>query len=264
MRNHFHLAVKTPLANLVAGMKWFLGVYTIRFNARHRLRGHLFAGRYKSLIVDDGDPHYLRTVCDYIHLNPSRAGLVKPKEALSAYRWSSYGDYLKPPTKRPAWLRVDRVQGEHGIRRDDSRGRLEFARRMEGLRMEKNPESRFEEIRRGWRFGSEEFRARMLERIEASGQENHIRREAAESMEQQAERMVTEGLRKAGWEEKRLRTERKGSPVKVEIARGLRRETTMTLSWIAKRLSMGSWTYVSNLLRPPDSPSKCVKDAASC
>ena len=53
MRNHFHLAVETPLGNLVAGMKWFLGTYTIRFNARHRLRGHLFSGRYKSLIVDD-------------------------------------------------------------------------------------------------------------------------------------------------------------------------------------------------------------------
>jgi putative transposase len=37
----------------------------------HRVRGHLFAGRYKSLIVDDRDPHYLRVVYDYIHLNPS-------------------------------------------------------------------------------------------------------------------------------------------------------------------------------------------------
>ena len=61
MRNHFHLVVETPLGNLVAGMKWFLGTYTIRFNARHRLRGHLFAGRYKSLLVDDRDLDYLRS-----------------------------------------------------------------------------------------------------------------------------------------------------------------------------------------------------------
>ncbi len=26
MRNHFHLVVETPAANLVAGMKWLLGV----------------------------------------------------------------------------------------------------------------------------------------------------------------------------------------------------------------------------------------------
>ena len=39
-------------ANLVAGMQWFLGTYTSRFNRRHRLFGHLFSGRYKSLIVE--------------------------------------------------------------------------------------------------------------------------------------------------------------------------------------------------------------------
>src|SRR5689334_8019736 len=52
MPNHFHLVVETPQANLVSGMKWFLGVYTARFNRRHKLFGHLFSGRYKSLIVD--------------------------------------------------------------------------------------------------------------------------------------------------------------------------------------------------------------------
>ena len=48
MANHFHLVVETPQANLVPGMKWFLGTYTSRFNRRHELFGHLFSGRYKS------------------------------------------------------------------------------------------------------------------------------------------------------------------------------------------------------------------------
>ena len=52
MRNHFHLVVETPKANLVAGMKWFLGTYTARFNRRHKLFAHLFSGRYKALVVD--------------------------------------------------------------------------------------------------------------------------------------------------------------------------------------------------------------------
>ena len=56
MRNHFHLVVETPQANLVAGMKWFLGTYTSRFNRRHRVFGHFFSGRNKALIVDDGNP----------------------------------------------------------------------------------------------------------------------------------------------------------------------------------------------------------------
>src|SRR6202007_1063182 len=36
MPNHFHLVVETPNANLVAGMKWFLGTYTSRFNRRQK------------------------------------------------------------------------------------------------------------------------------------------------------------------------------------------------------------------------------------
>jgi hypothetical protein len=44
--------MKTPRANWVAGLRWFLGPYTARFDWRHMLFGHLFSGRYKSLIVD--------------------------------------------------------------------------------------------------------------------------------------------------------------------------------------------------------------------
>jgi len=64
MGNHFHLVVETPKGNLVAGMKWFLGTYTARFNRRHKLFGHLFSGRYKALVVDAAAPGYLRTVCE--------------------------------------------------------------------------------------------------------------------------------------------------------------------------------------------------------
>ena len=42
LSNHFHLVIETPAPNLVAGMKWLLGVYTKRFNIRHRTCGHLF------------------------------------------------------------------------------------------------------------------------------------------------------------------------------------------------------------------------------
>jgi REP element-mobilizing transposase RayT len=59
MSNHFHLVVETPQPNLVSGMKWLLGTYTSRFNRRHKEFGHVFPGRYKSLIVDgsgNGNP----------------------------------------------------------------------------------------------------------------------------------------------------------------------------------------------------------------
>ncbi|MGI9114658.1 MAG: hypothetical protein DLM52_05705 [Chthoniobacterales bacterium] len=113
MSNHFHLVIETPRANLVAGMKWFLGTYTMAFNRRHRLSGHLFAGRYKSLLVDESNPLYLRAVCDYVHLNPARAGILESKERLES--WSSYPSYLGKPKARAACLRCDRLLGEHGL-----------------------------------------------------------------------------------------------------------------------------------------------------
>src|SRR6266567_1774710 len=51
MSNHFHLIVETPRSNLVAGMKWLLGTFTMRFNRRHRLSGHLFAGEKSGIGV---------------------------------------------------------------------------------------------------------------------------------------------------------------------------------------------------------------------
>src|ERR1051325_5242333 len=108
MCNHFHLVVETPRANLVDGMQWFLGTYTTRFNRRHHYFGHLFSGRYKALVVDGSGNGYLKTVCDYVHLNPVRAKLLKPDEPLKSYRWSSFPCYLKRPSQRPPWLRVDR------------------------------------------------------------------------------------------------------------------------------------------------------------
>ncbi len=58
-------------------MKWFLGTYTGRFNRRHGLSGHLFSGRSKALVVDSTSPGSLKTVCDYVHLNPAGARLLE-------------------------------------------------------------------------------------------------------------------------------------------------------------------------------------------
>jgi REP element-mobilizing transposase RayT len=75
MSKHFHLVVETPSPNLVLGMKWFLGTYTARFNARHEYRGHVFAGPYKSVLVDESDAMYLPIVCDYgAHLRLLQTG----------------------------------------------------------------------------------------------------------------------------------------------------------------------------------------------
>src|SRR5258706_12226514 len=107
MSNHFHLVLETPQPNLVAGMKWFLGVYTSRFNRRHKLFGHLFSGRYKALLVEGSGNGYLKTACDYVHLNPARAKLLGPEEPLGAFPWSSSPLYLDRHEGVPRWPRLD-------------------------------------------------------------------------------------------------------------------------------------------------------------
>jgi len=45
-------------------------------------------------------PGYLKTVCDYGHLNLARAKLLEPTQALRAYRWSSRPEFLERSGKR--------------------------------------------------------------------------------------------------------------------------------------------------------------------
>jgi putative transposase len=248
MSNHFHVVLETPVANLVTGMKWFLGTYTIRFNARHRLRGHLFAGRYKSVLIDEADPHYLRVACDYVHLNPARANLVERVQRLETYRWSSYGAYLDP-SLRPGWLRTDRIFGEHGLGADSRVTRLDFARGMESQRVEVNDREAGEPLlRKGWRLGGEAFLTRLLDQMERKVTPGHGATERAEVAEWKAERIIEASLPQIGWSEGDLQESRKGAPEKVEIAKRLREQTTLSLKQVANRLSMGTWQNASNLL----------------
>jgi len=94
MQNHFHLAVETPRANLVEGMHWLQGTLATRFNRFRDERGHLFQGRYQSILVEDFAG--LAGLVDYIHLNPVRAGIV-PAEQAAAFRWSSLSRFVKGP-----------------------------------------------------------------------------------------------------------------------------------------------------------------------
>ena len=171
MRNHFHLVVQTPKANLCVGMQWLLGTYTARFNRRHKLFGHLFSGRYKSLVVDGSGSGYLKSVCDYVHLNPVRAKLLQPEQTLREYRWSSYPEYLKAASQRAVWLRVERLLGEWRIAQDNAGGRRQFERGMEERRGQEISlvNEDWKRLRRGWCWGESSFRQELLAMI-AEGQ----------------------------------------------------------------------------------------------
>lgn len=248
MPNHFHLVLATPQPNLVVGMKWLLATYTSRFNRRHKLFGHLFSGRYKSLIVDGSGNGYLQTVCDYVHLNPLRAKLLRPEQSLASYAWTSIRDYLQPPQKRPAWLRVEALLGEHGIPKDSLAGRREFARRMRWRQETDEGAEDFKRVRRGWYLGDKAFRKELLAQMKERVGEHHYGEERVEADEARAEEIVREALGRRGWRESDLEKRPKGDPEKIKLAVRLRAQTPVTIKWIARRLRMGAWTHVNFLL----------------
>ena len=226
-------------------MQWLLAVYTSRFNHRQKEFGHLFSGRYKALVVDGSGSGYLKSVCDYVHLNPVRAGLLAPEEPLANYRWSSYPVYLSKPSVRPGWLRVDRLLGEWGIPTDTPAGRAEFSRSMETRRCAK-AEGDYQPT--GWYHGSEEFRQEKLDQVKELAKPTHRELEVRESDQARAERLLQQELAALGWSTSDLEGRRKGDPQKLRIACRLRRETTMTLAWISARLYMGTPSHLACLL----------------
>lgn len=240
MSNHYHVVLETPNANLVAGMAWLQGTYTTRLNHRHKLTGHVLSGRYKSQLVEGSGTGYLRTVCDYVHLNPVRAGLLKPEERLLAYPWSSFGYYLAAAPHRPQWMRVDRVLGEHGLQHDSPAVREEFERRMEARRLEPSDQEDVKALRRGWCLGSEEFKQQKLEGMESKVSEHHFGELRLETGQAKAERIITEELKRLDWQEADFALRRKHDPGKIQIALRLRKETTLSVKQIAERIHFGT------------------------
>lgn len=101
--NHYHLLLRTNHANLSKAMQWLGVTYTRRFNNRHCRSGHLFQGRFKSIVVEN-DAYVVELSC-YIHRNPLRAGIVK---RLIDYKWSTYSVYAYG-RKASDWLKTDLI-----------------------------------------------------------------------------------------------------------------------------------------------------------
>lgn len=94
MSNHIHLLIETgkfPLSKILQGINQS---YTMYFNRKYKTVGHLFQGRYKSILCDRDA--YLISLMKYIHLNPVRARMVKSPEE---YQWSSHNCYAKKKEK---------------------------------------------------------------------------------------------------------------------------------------------------------------------
>jgi putative transposase len=115
MTNHFHHFLETPQGDLSRVMHSLITSYSVYFNKKHDRVGHLFQGRYKSVLVEAAS--YAKELSRYIHLNPVRSGLV---DAPAGYPWSSYDVYLGT-VKPEKWLDTTVVLKLFGERMAESR-----------------------------------------------------------------------------------------------------------------------------------------------
>ena len=116
------------------------------------------------------DAHYFKSVADYIHLNPARAGLAGgERDRLVDYPWSSLRHYQKG--NAPDWQPMDRVLEAFRLSQN-RRGRaayvswLEPRAENEGGKIDAKA---LKAIRGGWYLGEEGFKDKLLGLMDKAG-----------------------------------------------------------------------------------------------
>ena len=127
MSNHFHLLLETPLANLSEFMRQFNITYTSYYNRKYNRVGHLYQGRYKSILVQKDN--YLHILSRYIHLNPLRVlkmenvSLKEKEKYLRQFKWSSLKGYINKNNTQ-SFVDYNTILSEYGG--DNQKGRNNY------------------------------------------------------------------------------------------------------------------------------------------
>jgi len=236
MRNHYHLALETPLPNLVEGMHWLQGTIATRFNRFRQEQGHLFQGRYHAILLEDRS--VLSRVVDYIHLNPVRARIVEASAAMT-YRWSSLGPFIK--ANRFSSLVACDWLTTLGLT-DDDKGWKRYLAHLVELAGSPDEQKRlgFASLSKGWAIGTLGWRKAVAR--------DHAHRALSPGIEAAQKRELAEARWRKKLEELLASSDRsydqlleapKGAPWKVQLARQLRQEEGTSIAWIAPNLHMG-------------------------
>jgi len=270
MSNHYHLFIQTPEPNLVAGMSWLQNTLTRRYNVRHQKWGRLFGDRYKAVVVEGEDRYHYQTLLDYIHLNPVRARMIRPKEGQSVmdYPWSSIaGGYAMPPKKRATWLDAaaglkafnltDTVPGRREmVERLDKRAVIEEIKSCGVPPQAADVDQRASHLRRGWYWGTQAFGdamrqlgAKLLQKATPASRAYQKHALVREHGERQAEAWLGRGLKAGGIKPDGLAQLKGSDPRKVLLADLMWRRTVMSQGWLAEKLAMKSAANVSQQIR---------------
>lgn len=238
LSNHYHCALETPEGNLSVGMQWLQSTFANRFNRAHLSRGHLFQGRFKSLVVDRDE--YLGPLIHYIHLNPVRAGLVS-EARLGSYRWSTLW-YLHQKRKRQDFMDLDVGLYYAGGLMDSPNGRKRYDLYLKGLE-ESDPMKRqlqFGKMCRGWALGGREFKESLVEKFLPVGSVRHLEgKDLQEANQIRWETILKHGMKALGKTKADIQSDKKSASWKVMIAYFMKERTSVSNVWLAKRLNMG-------------------------
>jgi hypothetical protein len=274
MGNHFHLLLETPEANLVSGMRMLLGTFGKAWNIRRQRQGHVFQGRYKAVpVAGEGaaDAHYFKSVADYIHLNPARAGLAGGSHGkLVDYPWSSLRHY--PKGNPPSWQPMDRVLEAFRLSKD-RRGRTSYLAWLEARANGHGGainEEAMEALRRGWYLGEEGFKDKLLDLLDKTadklrGKKSHAGDAVRAHHQVEAERIISILARDLGLPDSREELEqlKKSDARKVVCAALVKRRTSMSNEWIAERLAMGHPAsmsqHVNRMRKEPKAAKRIIK-----
>jgi putative transposase len=236
------MALETPDANLSVGMQWLQSTFANRFNRLVKERGHVFQGRYKSLVVERDA--YFGPLLNYIHLNPLRAHLVDAK-GLGIWRWSSLWYLLR---KRKRWdsMNLSTCLYYAGDLADTPIGRQKYLEYLSWLSMSNKAkkEQCFERMSRGWALGTREFKKDLMTESRADGIERlgHVSQEARELY---WERLLEQMLSYHGKSQCDIDRENKSVSWKVMIAYYLKHHTAVTNGSLSHHLNMGVINGVS-------------------
>jgi len=244
MGNHYHLAIETPEPNLSDGMRWLQSVFANRFNRFRKERGHLFQGRFKSILVENWDR--LAWLCHYIHLNPVRAGICD-LPSLKSYRYSSYWHLRKTKAREPFMRFQAFLEGAGGLK-DTPGGRRKYEQYLAWLSEDDQARKNaaFDRMSKGWALGSKEFKKAVLKDEESRIASIELgSKDYGELREELWEDETGRCMELLGKKPPLVGSDPKSADWKVAIAARLKKQMLCTNSWIGRRLNMGAPESIS-------------------
>ena len=255
MSNHYHVLIRTPDGNASKAIQWLNVSYSVWFNRRRERVGHVFQGRFGSVLIE-GKGSWALNASVYVHLNPIRTaeyglgkrenkaegrGFVAPDrkeimerlKALREYKWSTYGAYAGY-RKAAGWLKTEELlKRAGGIEKYRRYAQMHVTRGME-------PEG-YEDMAGRVMLGTREFQEKAREWVGRLTKEQPGRKQLEGTVTLGAIVKLVEGKRSEKWSEF---SERHGDWGRELVLYLARKRSGLTLREIGEGLGLKEYKTV--------------------